>query len=44
LVTNRGGSHYSCEDVSPVTHLLTMFIILPSSNVCIAYLTLAPLL
>ena len=22
-VKNRGGSHYSCEDVSPVTHLLT---------------------
>jgi len=37
-------SHYSCRDVSPVTHLLTMFIILPSSNECIAYLTLAPLL
>jgi hypothetical protein len=27
-----------------VTHLLTMFIILPSSNECKAYLTLAPLL
>ena len=22
-VKNRGGSYYSCEDVSPVTHLLT---------------------
>jgi hypothetical protein len=30
------------EDVSPVTYLLTMFIILPSSNEYIAYLTLAP--
>ena len=40
----RGGNHYSCGDVSPVTHLLTMFIILPSSNECLAYLTLAPLL
>jgi hypothetical protein len=38
----RGGSHYFCRDVSPVTHLLTMFIILPSSNECKAYLTLAP--
>ncbi len=33
-----------CRNVSPVTHLLTMFIILPSSNECMAYLTLAPLL
>jgi hypothetical protein len=32
--TNRGGSHYFCRDVSPVTHLLTMFIILPSSDEC----------
>ena len=32
-------NHLSSNDVSPVANLLTLFIILTSSNECMAYLT-----
>jgi hypothetical protein len=41
MVINRGLNHSSYKEVSPMTHL---FIILSSINVCMAYLTLVPLL
>ncbi len=47
LATNRGGSHYSCEDVSPVTYtyLLTCSLFYHLvMNVWLIFLTLKPLL
>ncbi len=42
MVIKCGFNHSFYMDVSPVTHSLTLFI-LTSTNDCMAYLTLAPL-
>jgi hypothetical protein len=39
MVKNRGLTIRLINDVSPVANLLTLFIILTSSNECMAYLT-----
>ncbi len=45
MVIKSGFNHSSYKDVSPVTHSdLFMFTVLTSSNECMAYLTLVPLL
>jgi hypothetical protein len=44
MVKNRGLNHSSYKDVSPSDSLADLFIILTSSNECMAYLTLVPLL